>query len=126
MNMILNRQGRQGRQEKLFSRIKTWHSYQVSYLPGTRRSVMRTIIIILGGFLLLAVCIGAARWFGGEVTMGTAVKVFIPVWLVLVGVNMWIGVARAGYSVAEELPIFLLIFSLPAAVALFIWWKFSQ
>jgi hypothetical protein len=87
---------------------------------------MRTIIIILGGFLLLAVCIGAARLFGGAVTMGTAVKVFIPVWLVLAGINMWIGVARAGYSVSEELPIFLLIFSLPAAAALFIQWKFSQ
>jgi hypothetical protein len=87
---------------------------------------MRTIIIILSGFLLLAVCIGAARWLGGgAVTMGTAVKVFIPVWLVLAGINMWFGVARAGYSVTEELPIFLLIFSLPAVAALFIWWKFS-
>ena len=40
-------------------------------------------------------------------------------------VNMWMGVTSAGYSVAEELPIFLLIFALPAAGALFIWWKFS-
>jgi hypothetical protein len=86
---------------------------------------MRTIIIIVSGFVLLAVCIGAARLFGGAVTMSAAVKVFIPIWLVLAGINMWIGVARAGYSVTEELPIFLLIFSLPAAAALFIQWKFS-
>lgn len=86
---------------------------------------MRTMIIILGGFLLLAVCIGAARLFGGAATMAIAVKIFIPVWLVLAGINMWIGVARAGYPVAEELPIFLLIFSPPAAAALFIWWKFT-
>jgi len=88
---------------------------------------MRTIIIILGGFLLLAVCIGAARLFSGNgaVTISTAVKVFIPIWLVAAGINMWVGVARAGYSVTEELPIFLLIFSLPAAAALFIQWKFS-
>ena len=86
---------------------------------------MRTIITILGGFLLLAVCIGAARLFGSAVTMSTAVKVFIPIWLVLAGINMWIGVARAGYSITEELPIFLLIFSLPAATALFIQWKFA-
>ena len=86
---------------------------------------MRTIIIIVSGFVLLAVCIGAARLFGGAATIGTAVKVFIPVWLVLAGINMWIGVTRADYSVAEELPIFLLIFSLPAIAALFIWWKFS-
>jgi hypothetical protein len=87
---------------------------------------MRTIIIILGGFLLLAVCIGVVRLLGGGVvTIGTTVKVFIPIWLIAAGINMWIGVSRAGYSVAEELPIFLLIFSLPAAAALFILWKFS-
>jgi hypothetical protein len=37
---------------------------------------------------------------------------------------MWVGVAKAGYSTAEELPIFLLIFSLPAAVAILLKWKF--
>jgi hypothetical protein len=38
---------------------------------------------------------------------------------------MWIGVSRAGYSVAEELPIFLVICVIPAGIALFIGWKFS-
>jgi hypothetical protein len=46
------------------------------------------------------------------------------VWVVA-AVNMWIGVTRAGYSVTEELPIFLLIFAVPVAVAMFVWWKFS-
>jgi hypothetical protein len=36
---------------------------------------------------------------------------------------MWIGVAKAGYSVAEELPIFALIFILPAAAAIIVKWK---
>jgi len=52
-------------------------------------------------------------------------KIFIPIWLVVAAVNMWIGVAKAGYSVVEELPIFLAIFALPAAAAGFIWWKLS-
>jgi hypothetical protein len=39
---------------------------------------------------------------------------------------MWVGVARAGYSVKDEAPIFLLIFSLPAALALVVWWKLSH
>lgn len=88
---------------------------------------MRTIIVILGGFFLLAVCVGAVRLFAGNdaLTISNAVKVFIPIWLVAAGINMWIGVARVGYSVTEELPIFLLIFSLPVAAALFIQWKFS-
>jgi hypothetical protein len=53
------------------------------------------------------------------------VKIFIPVWLVAALINMWIGVSRARYSVAEELPIFLAIFAIPAVVAAFVWWKFS-
>ena len=39
---------------------------------------------------------------------------------------MWVGVSKAGYSVAEELPIFLLIFAIPAAIAIFLWWKYSR
>ena len=50
---------------------------------------------------------------------------FIPLWGAAAAINMWVGVARAGYTVAEELPIFLLIFGLPAAAALLLWWKFS-
>jgi hypothetical protein len=55
----------------------------------------------------------------------TAAKFFIPVWLAVALVNMWLGVSRAGYSVADELPIFLVIFAIPAAAAAFIWWRFS-
>ncbi len=88
---------------------------------------MRTAIIIFGGFALLAVCIGVSRWFAGSgaASVGAAVKIFIPIWLCAAAINMWIGVARAGYSVAEEFPIFLLIFGLPTAAALLLWWKFS-
>ena len=57
--------------------------------------------------------------------MVTAAKVFIPIWLGAALFNMWMGVSRAGYSVAEELPIFLAIFAIPAGVAVFVWWKFS-
>jgi hypothetical protein len=56
--------------------------------------------------------------------MVTAAKVFIPIWLVVALVNLWMG-TRAGYSVTEELPILLLIFAAPAAVAALLWWKFS-
>ena len=57
--------------------------------------------------------------------MVTAAKIFIPVWLVAALINMWIGVSQGGYTVAEEFPIFLAIFVVPAAVAAFVWWKFS-
>ena len=48
---------------------------------------------------------------------------YVALWLVIAGVNMWVGVAKAGYPVTEELPIFLLIFGLPAAVAILFKWK---
>jgi len=57
--------------------------------------------------------------------MVTTAKLFIPIWLAVAALNMWLGVSRAGYSLAEEFPIFLVIFVVPAGVALFIWWKFA-
>jgi hypothetical protein len=86
---------------------------------------MRTAIIIVGGVLLLGVFALVARFVGGTQAIVMAAKLFIPVWLVAALINMWIGVARAGYSIAEELPIFLVIFAIPAVVAAFIWWKLS-
>ena len=86
---------------------------------------MRTAIIIVGGVLLFGIFALVARFAGGTQTIPMAAKIFIPVWLVAALINMWIGVARAGYSVAEELPIFLLIFAVPAVVAAFTWWKLS-
>lgn len=88
---------------------------------------MRTALIILGGFALLGVFVLAARLAGGDAAhraMVIAAQVFILVWLALAGVNMWVGVSK-GFSVTLELPIFLLIFALPAAAAAFVWWKLS-
>ena len=56
--------------------------------------------------------------------MTYATTAFVAVWFVAADSNMWIGVSQAGYSFQEELPIFLLIFLLPAAVAVFVKWKF--
>jgi hypothetical protein len=77
-----------------------------------------TIKVIAGGLLLLALCALLGRANGA--------RLFIPLWLVGAGINMWIGVTRAGYSVAEETPIFLLVFAVPAAVALVVLWRMSQ
>ena len=88
---------------------------------------MRSLIIIAAGFALLVLCLFAARLFGRTLpeSMLIGAQVFIPLWLIAAAANMWMGVAKAGYSVMEELPIFLLIFALPAAAAAFAWWKSS-
>ncbi|HEX9305108.1 MAG TPA: hypothetical protein VGA31_11715 [Thermoanaerobaculia bacterium] len=88
---------------------------------------MRSVLIIVGGLFLLGFFVFTGRLLGGGTpqSMVTAAKVFLPVWLVVALVNMWIGVSRAGYSVAEELPIFLAIFAIPAIAAVLIWWRLS-
>ena len=86
---------------------------------------MRTLILVAGGLLLLGIALLAGRWLGGagNAPLVNAARIFIAIWLAVALINMWIGVARAGYSVAEEFPIFLLIFAVPAAAAAFIWRK---
>ena len=59
-----------------------------------------------------------------RLTTETAVKIVMTTWFMVAAVNMWIRVARAGYSFTEELPIFLLIFLVPTAAAISIKWKF--
>lgn len=84
---------------------------------------MRTAIIIGMGFALLALCLGAGWLAGGGARLKAGALVFVALWLVAAAVNLYVGVARAGYSFMEELPIFLLIFGVPAAVALLLRWK---
>ena len=87
---------------------------------------MRTAIILLGGLVLWAGFLGTAKLIAGASasSMTTATIAFIGVWFVVAAANMWIGVSQAGYSFKEELPVFLLIFLLPVAVAVFVRWKF--
>ena len=89
---------------------------------------MRSAIIIVGGLLLLGAFLLVGRYVGRDASdaMAKAALAFVPVWLVAAGVNMWMGVARAGYSVADEAPIFAIIFAVPAAVALFVWWRMAR
>lgn len=81
-------------------------------------------MVIGGGLVLLAIVALGARMFGVE--MATATKAFIGLWFIAAAVNMWIGVSRAGYPVSAEAPIFLIVFGMPAALALFVGWKLSQ
>ena len=77
---------------------------------------MRTALIILGGFLIWGVFVGAAK-ISQSRAIGTATVAFVAVWFLAAAVNMYFGVARAGYAFREELPIFLVIFLVPAIVA---------
>ena len=86
---------------------------------------MRTGLFLLAGFLLLAASLLLGRLFSANYPSATvaATAAYVALWFVVAAVNMWVGVAKAGYSVADELPIFALIFVLPAAVAIILKWK---
>jgi hypothetical protein len=85
---------------------------------------MHTLIVIVIGLLLLGACLLMGRNLGDAGGLGRAALSFLPVWLMGAGVNMYIGVKNAGYSVSDELPVFVLVFAVPALVALLVWWKF--
>ncbi len=78
---------------------------------------------ILGGFVAVGLFLLFGRLWGvGNEDLALAAKAFIPVWLAICLANLWIGIARAGYTVGEEFPILLVVFALPAiAAALAIW-----
>ena len=87
---------------------------------------MRTVLFLVAGLVLLAAVLLLAKLFSPNYpdALRLATIGYVALWLLIAGVNMWIGVAKAGYSVADELPIFLLIFGVPAAIAVLLKWRF--
>ena len=87
---------------------------------------MRTLMFLLGGLALWGACLGIAKLVASASasSMTIATTAFAVIWFIVAAANMWMGVSRAGYSFQEELPIFLLIFLLPVAVAAVVNWKF--
>lgn len=86
---------------------------------------MRTALFLVAGLLLLVACALLGRLFSNHYPAAplVATATFVALWFVIAAVNMWIGVARAGYSATEELPILLLIFGLPAIAAVVLRWR---
>ena len=82
---------------------------------------MHTVKVLAVGFVLLGLFILIGRWLGHG---SRAALYFVPAWLIIAALNLWYGVTRAGYTIADELPIFLLIFAVPSAVAVLLWWRF--
>ena len=87
---------------------------------------MRTALFLSAGFLPMASLLIVARLFSEHVQSAAtwAIALGVVLWLAATGANMWLGVFRAGYSAAEELPIFLLLFVVPVAAAVLVRWRF--
>ncbi len=88
---------------------------------------MHMLMVIIGGVVLLGVFLLFGQLWGGTTpALATAAKVFIPVWLAVSIANLWVGVNRAGYTVAQELPILAVVFAVPAIVAAIAIWQFAR
>ena len=87
---------------------------------------MRTLLFLLAGFMLVgtACILGELLLESYASASPWAPSLFVVIWLALAAANLIAGVTHAGYTVTEELPIFLLIFGLPTAVMLLLRWKF--
>lgn len=72
-----------------------------------------TMMVVLGGLAMLAAMIAI-----GRPSRAQAARRFIPLWAVLSLANMLVGVFRAGYGWTEEAGVLVIVFGLPAAVAL--------
>jgi hypothetical protein len=84
---------------------------------------MHTVVVVGVGLALLGLTLLLGRLLGGVAGMSTASLAFLPLWFIGASVNLYLGVKRAGYSLSDEAPIFVLVFTVPAALALLIWWK---
>lgn len=88
---------------------------------------MHMLMVIAGGVVLLGVFALFGRLWGGDAAgVAMAAKVFVPAWLAVAIANLWVGVTRAGYTVAQELPILLLVFAVPAAIAGILAWQLTR
>jgi hypothetical protein len=79
---------------------------------------MRTLAFVVAGLALLAVMIAVGRNATRDRSAGTllAIRLFGIAWFVIAGWNLGEGM-RAGHPLARELPIFLVVFGVPAAAA---------
>ena len=86
---------------------------------------MRTLVFIVGGLFLFLLLLFTTQRSDRAAVVRTCL-IFIGIWFLVALGNMIYGVAQAGYSLAEEAPIAVVIFLPPAALATIVWWRTSR
>ena len=86
---------------------------------------MRTTLFLISGLLLMSSLLIPAKMFSEHFpsALNWALALGFGLWLAVTGINMWIGVSKAGYSINEKLPIFALLFLVPVVVAVLVRWR---
>ena len=78
---------------------------------------MRTLLFLAGGAIAGAIVSAVGKAAGLHARVGLAL--FALAWIAVAAWNLREGVVNAGYTVVEELPIFLVIALIPIALT---WW----
>lgn len=76
-----------------------------------------TVQTLALGFVVLAAIMIVGRLIWGRSGLANGLRFFFLVWFAYAAWHMYVGVSEHGYSIMEELPFFILNFSLPALVA---------
>lgn len=88
---------------------------------------MHMFLVIVGGGVLLGVFALFGKLWGADAAgVAAGAKWFIPVWIGIALVNMWVGVTKAGYTVSQELPIFVIVAAIPCIIAAIVVWQLTQ
>lgn len=82
-----------------------------------------TVLVLAAGLGLLLACSFFGYAVAGTEGIPKALLGFVALWFLGAAINMAVGVLHAGYSVRDEAPVFVVVFAIPAALALAIWWK---
>lgn len=84
---------------------------------------MHTALTILAGLLRLGVFLIFGWLWGGSGGIPAAARLFVPAWVAVAVANLRVGVTRAGYTVAQELPILAVNLAVRAIVAPALAWR---
>ena len=76
---------------------------------------MHTLMLVVGGLVALGIFILAAVLLGRTVADGA--RIFVWPWLAVSLINMFLGVYWANIAYSAEIPILVVVFGVPAAVA---------
>jgi len=83
---------------------------------------VRTLLFIVSGFFVYFLLLLTTNRSDKEAVARVSIG-FLVCWFIVAVGNLVLGVSQEGYSVADELPIALLIFVPPAIPAAVLWMK---
>lgn len=83
---------------------------------------MQALIMIGSGIGLLAIMVVGARFcrIGNDGHMAETARLFVPIWLVIAGINMGIGVFSGAAPLLSEAVVLMVVFGVPAALAVWV------